>query len=167
MSVEPIDPHGIVRRNGVDPVVPWKLPAPLLVIPIAAGDPRAGRHCRSECLDPSDELGGRLGVAKLYGREPEAAVDEVDVRVDESRHDHAPGCVDHPGGARDLSNRRARAHGRDLFASDGERLGPWASAVTGPNARVDDSERHRFSGCSSFVIHRRAPASRFAAGDHA
>ena len=47
VSVEPIDPHRIVRRDGVDPVAAGQLAAPVLMIPVAVQDPRPRRDgCR-------------------------------------------------------------------------------------------------------------------------
>jgi hypothetical protein len=44
VTVETVDPDRVIRRHGVDPVPARRLAAPERVIPVAAGDPRAGRR---------------------------------------------------------------------------------------------------------------------------
>ena len=116
VAVEPIDPDRMIRRHRIDPVARRQLAAPQAVVPVAAGDPRARGHGRGERLDPRDELLARARVAQLHGGEAESAVDEVHVRIDESRHDQPAAGIDdlrrHSPCERPRSCRPARARRR-------------------------------------------------------
>src|SRR5262245_28391762 len=152
MTIEAIDPHRIVWRDGVDPVVPRQFAAPLLMIPVAFGDPRSSRQRRSILLDSAYEFGWRLGVAELNGGEPVSATEKVDVRVDEAGRDHHPSCIDDAcPGPDELSDLRARSYRRDALTVDGDGVGPRTSRVAGPHSGVHDGERRRGErrcGCS-------------------
>ena len=101
-----------------------QLAAPQAVVPVAAGDPGAGRHGRRKCLDAADELLARLRIAQLHRRQPEAAVEEVHVRVDEARDDQPPRRIHRRHARRALTDLVAGADGDDLLAIDGDRFGP-------------------------------------------
>lgn len=85
VPIEAVDPHRVVRRHPVDPVLRRQLAAPQGVVPVASRYPRAFRHLRGKRLDPADELVAGPGVAKLHGREAQAALEKMNVGVDESR----------------------------------------------------------------------------------
>ena len=93
VPVEPVHPDGMIRRGRVDPSRVGQLTSPQPVIPVAAGNPRARGNGRGEVPDAPDEFVRRLRVAQLNRRQPESAIDEVHVRVDETRHDEATACV--------------------------------------------------------------------------
>ena len=81
-------------------------------------------------------------------REPAPRADDVDVRVDEARHEHLPVRIDDlRARARHLPDLGARAHGGDAIAAHGDRFGPRALRVAGPDARVHDGERDRSALC--------------------
>ena len=95
VAVEPIDPDRVVGRHGVDPIARRQLAAPQRVVPIAAGDPRAAAACFLANSPMRRTNSSRVrGVAKLHGRQAQAAVDEMDVRIDEAGHDEAVAGVD-------------------------------------------------------------------------
>ena len=141
VSVESIDPDRVVRRNRIDPVASRELPAPQLMVPVAAGDPGAGRHCAGEVLDPSDELGWSLRVAQQNRREAKAAFDEMHVGVNEPRHHHLTAGVDDPRVAGGLLDGSARADHGNAVGPDADRFRPRTRAIAGPHARVHDDER--------------------------
>jgi hypothetical protein len=147
VAVEPIDPYRIVRRDRIDPRPLGQLATPVRVVPVAVENPRAGGDGTGEVADPGDEL--RLGsrVAQLHGRQREAAVEEVDVRIHEAGDHHHPSGVHRPGrGARSLLHLGARSHGVDAFAADQHGVGPGPPRVAGPDPGVDDGERLDRSG---------------------
>ncbi len=150
VAVQPIDPDRMVRGRGIDPVAARQLAPPETVVPVAAGDPRAGRDRRGEGLDARDELVARVRVAQLHGREPESAVDEMDVRVDESRYDEAAVRVERRDASREPADLVARTDGGDALAGDRYGLAPGTRRLTRPHARVHDRRGYR---CGR--VHRR------------
>ena len=91
-----------------------------------------------ELADAADELVARAGVAKLHRRQPQAAVDQVDVRIDQPRHDQPVAGVDHLRlVAAILLQLLARADGHDLFVAHGNGLGPRAVRVGRPDAALE------------------------------
>ena len=65
VSIQTGDPHGIVRSYGIDPVASGQLTAPILMVPVAAGDPCAGWNSGSIGFDASDEFGRCPRIAQL------------------------------------------------------------------------------------------------------
>ena len=114
------------------------------MVPVPLGDPRARRLCRRVVRDATDELRRRLRVTKLHGGEAEPSGNEMDVGIDEARHDHHAGRVDDPRlGAGELPHLRARADDGEALAGDRERIRPRAPGIAGPHSRVDDGDRRR------------------------
>ena len=95
MPVEPVDHHGMIGRDGVDPLLRGIDATPVLVVPIAAGDPCALRDGRCEGLDAFGELFAGFHASQLNGREAESTGDEVDVRVGEAGHDETAVALQH------------------------------------------------------------------------
>ena len=111
------------------------------VIPVAAVDPGSCRYRGGVGLDAADELLARPRVPQLNGCEPEPALDEVNVRVDETGNDEPSAEVE------DLTAGCARADvgggpdGHDAIAGDGDGLGFWLRGTAGPDAAVDERKR--------------------------
>ena len=97
VPVQAVHEHGVVRREGVHPLLPGQLAAPQLVVPVSALDPRARRNGLRERADPASELLGGGRVPQVDAGELEAAVDEVGVGVDEARGERAPVQLHHAG----------------------------------------------------------------------
>ena len=94
---------------------------------------------------------GRRGIAQLHARQLEAAVDEVDVIVDEAGHDEAAVQVDalrifrRPG-----QHRVVRSHRHDAVSLDGDGVGEALGRIARPDLSVDQNEvREHESGANT------------------
>ncbi len=154
--VPAIEEHGRAAAHRVDDrAIGRKAPAwrrraaaagaarrPVLVrAPVAAGQPGALAHARHRLLDACGEGRGRAHVEEVGADEQGARLVEVRVVVDETGcHESAAG-VDHPcvraAVARDLGVSADRC---EPLAPHGERAGPRASGVRGPDARVAEDD---------------------------
>ena len=154
VAIEPGDPHRMIRRDAVDPGALRQIAAPVLVVPVAAGDPAPLGQGRRERLDPRDELGRRLGIAQLDRGQPMPAGDEVHVCVDEAGHHHSPARIDDPrAGSRKLPDLGAGSDRRDPLAAHRDRIRPWPPFVPRPDASVDDGEGDGIgSRCGSGIL---------------
>jgi len=65
VSIEAVDPHRIIRRDGIDPGALRQLATPVLMIPVAACYPGSGLHRQRESFDARDEFGRRPRVPQL------------------------------------------------------------------------------------------------------
>ena len=143
VSVQPVDPNGVVRRDGVDPVVPGERRAPpQRVIPVAAEDPFAGPEPGGVVLDAAHELLRRGGVAQVDRCQLEPTPDEMRVAVGEARRDETAARVDHLGAAADVALQRgAVAHRENRPAAHRHpaRLGV-AGREAGPDQAVGDEQ---------------------------
>ena len=136
VPVEPVDPDGIIRRDGIDPVVPGeRRAAPQRVVPVAAEDPIAGPEPGGVCLDAAHELLRGRGVAQVDRGELEPAPDEMGVAVREARRHETATGVDHLGGPADVARQRgAVPHRENRPAVDRH---PAGLRVPGREARPD------------------------------
>ena len=117
-----------------------QLAAPELMVPVAAGDPGAGRHRLRERPDARDELVARLRVAQLHRGQALAAVEEVHVRVDEAGYEELSAGVDHGAHrAGEASDLVGAADGGNPVARDRDGLGLGPVAVASPHTGVDGS----------------------------
>src|SRR3569833_1904406 len=100
MAIEPIHEDRVVRYGCVDQLMSGQhCRIPAFVVPIAAGDPLAGRLFGSKGSEGVAELCLRLRVAKLGAAQGSAARKEMHMRVVESGQ-HAPALqVDSPRSA--------------------------------------------------------------------
>ncbi len=141
VAIKAIHPDRIVGGHRVDPRALGKLPAPALMIPVAAGDPGALRNRGGEFPDASNELLGRAGVAQLHRREPESALEEVDVGVDEpGGHELAAGIY-RSRLTGELPDLGRGAHGGDAVAGDGDGRRPTAGAGSPVQTRAFTTAR--------------------------
>ena len=140
VPVEPVDPHGIFRRELVDHRAMRKLTAPKLMIPIAPGDPRPWRDGVSELSDASGKFFGSVGIAQLHRGELETAVEEVDMRVDEARNDESSRGVDDTRLSNSRADRNTRANRHDATALDENRLRGRVVGIAGPDFGIQQSE---------------------------
>ena len=142
VTVEPADPDRVLGRHGVDHAAVRQLAAPKLMVPISPRDPRSGRHCFRELSDALGKELGRVGIPKLNGREIEAPAQEVDVRVDEPRHDELARGVDDGRVTDERAYLGARADREEAPVGGCEkRLGLGVVGVSRPDRRVQDRER--------------------------
>ena len=163
VTVEPVDPDGIVRRDGVDPIAPRQLAAPLLVVPVAAGDPRARGHGRRECLDAATNSAGVFASRSCTDESPkppsmkwtcESMKPGTTMRAAASMTLALPAilrtaALEPTVAIRSPRTANASAHGRALSPVQTRAL--TTASVTGSRGR------------SPLVIHRRVPASSVAA----
>jgi len=141
VAVEAVDPHRVPRRRGVDPGAVGELASPALVVPVAARDPGPGLDRRREGADPLGEGLRGGGVAELHRGEPEAALEEVDVGVDEARSDQPFRAIDaHRVGTGEAREVRLGSDRQDPLAADRHRLRPRARGIGGEDARVLDQQ---------------------------
>src|SRR5439155_20214128 len=98
---------------------------PVLVIQVTAGDPGSWRYCGGEGSDSRNELRRRLRVTQLHRREVQSAGQKVNVRVDESRHDHAAVRIDHTSiAANELADLGRGPDRSDAITGEGDCLRP-------------------------------------------
>ena len=168
VAVEPVHPHRMIGRRGVDPLAPRQLAAPQLMVPVAAGDPGAGRHASSanaamratnssrvlasrSCTEASRRPPSRKCTCESMkpGTRncPPASMISTGVPV-------AAGCGD------ELSDLVGAAHAGDPIARDGDGFGGRPPRITGPDFRVDDGQGDRGSRRSRGRNGRRPPAGR-------
>src|SRR6185437_14857489 len=144
VTIETTDPYRMVACHRVDPVAARQLAAPQGVIPIAAQYPGALGQRRGVLLNAPNERGRRLRVAQLHRRQREAAIEEMHVGVDESRHQHRAVRVDDARvRSGHLSYFGARSHRSERVAAHRDRVRPGTRRVARPHARVHDDHRHR------------------------
>ena len=142
VSVEAEYPQRVLGGDSVDPVAARQLAAPERVIPGAAEDPLPRFDGLRKCLDASGELRGRLCIPQLHRRDGCAAGEEVYMRVDEPRQQHAAVRLDDLGASADQGRDfRGGADGENFLARYGNGLGPRPSRIAGPDARAGDDER--------------------------
>jgi len=146
VPVQARHPDGIVRRHGVDPLVPWQFAAPLLVVPVAAGDPRAFRQRFGECGDALRELGRRACIAQLHRAQLVPAIEQMDMRINEAGRDHLPVCIQRLDAAQRAFDRRAAANQRNPVATQRNGFRPRLTGISGPDARIHDPHRQRRLG---------------------
>ena len=159
VAVEPVDPDGMVRRGRIDPVAARQLVRPSSVwsqsppvIHVPAGTVAAN------AVDARDERLARRGIPELDGREPEPAIEEVNVGIDEAGHDE-PAAEIHDLGAVGTRADVGRAADRDdSIAGDDDRFGFGLRGVAGPDPAVDERQRdHGASGVAAVARPRGSP----------
>ena len=103
VPVEAPDEYRVIRRDGVDQLMRRQCGrCPPRVVPQAVAHPRALGQRLGVVPDPAAELLGTGRVAQLHAGQRVAAVEEVNVRIVESRHDASSAEVD------DLDTRRGQ-----------------------------------------------------------
>ena len=149
VSIEAVDPHRVVGRDGIDPRALRQLAAPVLMIPVAARDPGSGLHRHGKSLDARDEFRWRARVPQLDGSEVHPAAQEMHVGVYESGSYHPAMRVDDSrsriGQSSDL---RVRSDRCDPIATQRYGVGPWLRRLARPDDSIDDGDRNRLlPGC--------------------
>ena len=111
------------------------------MIPVAVEDPRSGGHRPGKRADAPDELRLGPGVTQLHRLQRKTPIGEVHVRVREPGNDHRPpGIDDTRPPLRELPDLAARPDRRDVISLYRDRVGPWVTRVTGPDAGIDDGK---------------------------
>ena len=134
VAVQPVHEHGVVRREGIHPLLAGQLATPQLMVPVSALDPRARRNGLRERADAASELFGGGRVPQVDARELEAAVDEVGVGVDEARGERAPIQLHHARVASDGGvDLIVGAHGQNPSILHGHGLHHAQTLDSGPH----------------------------------
>ncbi|MCG3159807.1 MAG: hypothetical protein JMDDDDMK_00827 [Acidobacteria bacterium] len=142
VPVEPVDEDRVVGRDRVN-----QLPRgqrgriPVFVIPVSVQHPAAFRQLRREVPDPVAKLFGRARVAQLHAGQSASTVEEMHVRIVETRRDAFALQVNHLRIRADpFANLLRRADGGDAIAqnSDGFRFGLFV--IHRPDFSVDQNK---------------------------
>ena len=94
VSVEPLDEHRRVGRDGIDPLLARKLATPVLMIPVPLEHPGSLREPGCMLFYAAHEFFLGLRVAELDGGETKAAIHEMHVRINEAGDEHRAVGVD-------------------------------------------------------------------------
>jgi hypothetical protein len=139
VAVEAVKQDRVVGGDGVDPApVRERGAGPAFVIPVAADDPLARLPLGDEGRHPLDELALRVRGPQVHAGELEAAIEEVQVAIHESRGHQPIAIGEHPRArAHQPHDLGAVAHRGDGVTRDGDRAGPRPGGVAGPDPAVD------------------------------
>ena len=106
-------------------------------------NPGARRHRGRECLDAGDEFLTRCGVPEVHRRQPESALEKMDVRVDEAGRDELPAKIDNfrtPCRAADIVGA---ADEGDAVAGERDSFSIWMEGIPCPDPRVHQRQCDR------------------------